>query len=458
MGTTTLLVLDRMLLQAIGQYISHPVTTDINADTSIISTHLQNYRNTADYFIDWWVLIEDENNAGVSRTILDDDGTSTLTVRGVSLVDDTTETANFRLSPYSWEQRTRAIIEAIDEIYPRLHRNLDIATLVTGNNLPNAHFENWAASTIPDKYVVANAAATQEKTAGNFRGAESSAKVTDDGSGNGYMGISSDTYPRLLDLAGQTVDVKCWAAPEEADDASIVIITTQADGTTQTFTSTTSNPAGEFTLLVMNQSVFNTDLVKVEIRFKVTTASKFVYFDDARLFGRNIFEHLLPTDFDLGSVAEVWIQTRGGIGGSDTDASDELSAREWERIYGWRIMDDGTDRWLRLPSLFTQRRRIRLIGTAPFETLVDTAPTGTITLDGRRLNLLIAQAKYILYTIVPGIPAVEDIGRFDSAAAKALFDVGRLAYLAMPQKSRNMKLRPIVEDAMFVRTRGRGRF
>lgn len=456
--TTTLLELDTGLLQSLGpHYIRHPVTTAINADTSVVSTHLTNYRNTADYFNDWWIFFDDQANEGVSRQIADDDGSNTLTVRGAALSDDAANLGNFRLSPYSWEQRTRGIIEAIDEIYPRLYRELDIMTLVTGNLLPNSHFENWAASTIPDEYAVTNAAAVQNTSAGNIRGAKSAAKVTASAN-NGYMSLESDTYPRLLDLSGQTVDMRCWANPEVADDATLVIVTKQADGTEQTFTSTTEAPAGEYTLLKLDQSVFNTDLVDVSVRFKVDTDTKFVYFDDARLFGRNPFEYLLPTDFDNGSVAEVWVQTTGGPGGDSTDASDDIQVRHWERIFGWQIMEDGTDRWLRLPSLFSQRRRIRLIGTAPFETLVQGTPSGTISLDGRRVNLLIAYAKYRLYTIVPGIPASEDITGYDSAAAKAFFDYQRLWHLKMPAKSRNMKLRPIVEDSQFVQTGRRGRF
>lgn len=459
MGTTTELQLDTMLLQSIGpHYIRHPVTTAINADALVVSTHLTNYRNTVDYFNDWWIFFDDQANEGVSRQILDDDGSNTLTVRGAVLSDDGANLANFRLSPYSWEQRTRAIIEAIDEIYPHLYRELDIMALVTGNVLPNSHFENWAVSTFPDKYTVTNAAAVQETTAGLIRGAKSSAKVTAS-AGNGYMSISSDDYPRLLDLMGQTVDFKCWASPEEADDATIQIITTQADGTTQTLSSTTAAPAAAFTALVLENQVLNSDLVTVEIRFRVTTNGKFVYFDDARLFGQNRFEYLLPTDFDSGSLAEVWIQTRGALrDATNTDASDELQVRHWERIWGWQIMEDGTDRHLRLPALFTQQRRVRLIGTGTLEALSQDTPDGTISLDGRRLNLLIAFAKYKLYTIVPGIPASEDISGYDSAAAKALFDYRRLHYLSMAQKSRNMKIRPIVEDSMIVRVRGRGRF
>ena len=448
MGTTTLLELDTALMKSVGPFRRHPVTTAINADNLIVSTHLQNYRSSADYFNNWWLFLEDQANADISRQISDDDGTSTLTVRGVALSDDSANLANFRISPYSWEQRTDAIIEAIDEIYPSLHRNLDLSLLVTGNLLPNGHFEEQATSGTPDRYTFNNASGTKTTAAANIRGGSTSIKVTASGA-NGYITIRSIEYPRLLDLSGQTVTVKVWANPQDADDVDLTLTASQADGTSQTFTSTTTAPAGKWTLLVLENQSLNDDLVQLDVQFRVHTSGKFAYFDDARLFGKNAAEYLLPTEFDSGSVAEVWIQQGGGFAITDTDASDMLQPRNWQKINGWQIIQKEDvaagliDNFLRLPALFTERRRIRLIGTAPFETLVSTTSSGTITLDGRRVNLLVALAKYKLFTTVPDLPAADDTSRFDALAAKALFDYRRLSHLAMPQKSRSMNLRAI---------------
>jgi len=50
MATTSLLALDQRFLEALGSWKQHPVTTALAANTSLISTHLTNYRSDADYF------------------------------------------------------------------------------------------------------------------------------------------------------------------------------------------------------------------------------------------------------------------------------------------------------------------------------------------------------------------------------------------------------------------------
>ena len=443
MATTTLLNLDTLLLKAIGSYKKEVLTTALTTSASVVSTNLLNWRATADYFNDWWVYVDDYANAGESRKLSDDDGNATLTARGANFVSDGANLATVRLSPYSWEQRTNAIIEAIDEVYPKLRRKIDNSTLVTGNVLPNSHFEDWEETTNPDKWTMqdANITATALTTAGLIRGGSKSMNALTGAGGAGkYVYITSKTYPALLDLMGRTVTAKVWAYPETADDATLQIYTVQADGTAQTLSSTTESPAAAWTQIVLENQSLNNDLVEVQIRLVHTTASKYIYWDDCRCFGKTPAEHLLPTSIE--NVSEVWIQADGGTGATNADASDDLKPRVWQPILGWEIVDDGTDRHLRLPEFFTERRRIRLIGMGVFETLVDTTSSGTITLAGRRLNLLIAHAKYNLYVTVPDIPASEDIGRFDTAAAKALFDIQRLSYLGMPQ-TRNLKMRVI---------------
>ncbi len=116
--STTLLAIDQALLQAIGDWKQHPVTTALTTSTSVVSTHLTNYRSTADYFNDKWIYIEDLANAAQSRLIADDDGTNTLTVLGASFSAETPDTgkATFRISKFSWASRVAAINRALDDI------------------------------------------------------------------------------------------------------------------------------------------------------------------------------------------------------------------------------------------------------------------------------------------------------------------------------------------------------
>jgi len=66
--TTALSVLEERLSTSIGDYLEVIVTTGINADNLIASTHLTSYDGGRDdYFIDWWVYITDKANITVLR-------------------------------------------------------------------------------------------------------------------------------------------------------------------------------------------------------------------------------------------------------------------------------------------------------------------------------------------------------------------------------------------------------
>jgi len=441
---TTLLSLDQKLLETLGYWrYRHPVTTALAASTSLVSTHLQKHRSTADHFNDWWVSIEDEANIGEERLVSNDDGTSTLTVLSAWTAEAASEKANFRLCPYKWGNRKRAIIEAIKEVYPNLFLPLDDRTLITGNILPNSHFEDWASSSYPDFYSVTSATAAQTTTAGLYRGQRgtSSALVTASAA-DGYMSITSKDYPRLLDLMDKDIDFKCWAYPSVADDAFLTIYTIQADGTEQTLNSTTTCPASKWTLLELEDQDINDDIVEIQLRFRVHTKDATCYFDAARVTGRDIREYLLPDDFYNGSLLKVYIQTSG----YSDDACDDILPRYWERVFGYDIIDDGTYKYLYLPYLYGAERQIRLIGNKPLEDLTGTTEAAalalTISLDGQRLNILTEYAAYYLLTIESAEVSSEDRSHTEQQAAKHYYKYQTLkATHGMPRPSGTMKVR-----------------
>ena len=430
MATTALSVLETRLGQAIGDDLEVVVTTAIAANNSIISTNLTSYDGGRDdYFIDWWVYITDKANITVLRQVSDyATATGTLTVRGTALLTDGANLATIRIHRYNRDLYVNAVNDAVRETFPIFHKPIDIIELVLGNILPNAHFRDWAASTAPDKYSMqdANITATAITTAGTYRGGAKAMKALTGASGAGkYVYISSDTYPRLLDLMGHQVSFYCWALPEVADDASIQIYTVKADGTAQTLTSTTANPITEFTLLKLEDQTLNDDLVEIQFRFKITTASKYVYFDNARVIGRNQTEYLLPTDLVNGTLSSVEIQAEGR---SDFWA-DDLQPRAWEEVHDWEILDNGTDKFLKIGLLYNDHRLIRLRGYTPLSTV--SAFTDTIEIDGRLLNRFLAYAKYKLFQSIEVPIASQDVGRYELQSAKAYGEFLRLSNLKM---------------------------
>ncbi len=442
MGTTATSVLEQRLSEAVSDWLEVIVTTAIAANNSIISTNLTSYDGGSNAFrVDGWVYITDKANIGVQRQISAYATSSgTLTVRGAALLTDGSNLATIRLHRYDRNKYVQAFNDTSRELYGQslFWKDLDVIELVTGNILPNSHFRDWAVTTAPDKYSMqdANITATASTTAGTYRGGGKSMKVLTGAAGAGkYVYISSDNYPRLLDLMGKTVSFYCWANPHVANDAYIEIYTVKANGTTtQTLTSTTTCPAGEFTLLKLEDQVLNDDIVEIQFRFKVATLSEYVYFDHARLIGGDVQEYLLPTDFANGAVSNVEIQSSG----YSDETCDDLLPKYWMPVHDYEIVSDGTDKWLRLGQTWSSSYLIRLTGKAPLSTV--SAFTDTIEIDGAYLNTFIAYAKYKLFQAIESPVASQDIGRYESQSAKAYNEFMRLSNIRMTQKPVRMRI------------------
>ena len=337
---------------------------------------------------------------------------------------------------YNRDIKKNSVNDAIREIYDNLYKPLDVQTLITGNILPNSHFEDQTTTGTPDKYTLVTATGAKETT--NIWGGVNSVKLTASAAG-GYMTCKSSTYPRLLDLMGKTVTFKAWALPQVANDATLQIYTKQADGTEQTgLVSTTANPAGEYTLLELKDQALNDDLVEIEFRFKITTDTKYVIFDNSRATGVSLKKYLLPVDFRDGDLYQVQIQTSQFAG----DPCDDLSPSSWADMFGCDIRDDGTDKHLVLPFTSAElgsKWKLRLLGTKPLSTI--SADTDTIEISGERVNLLIAYAKYKLCDILQLPVSSEDVSRYGSASAKFYAEYVRLVpKLKMPNMAKFLNL------------------
>ena len=300
-----------------------------------------------------------------------------------------------------------ALNNAIEEIYPALHYNLDNTELITGNILPPF---NWATTSTLDVYTEPTGTLAKTTTAGYFRNGESSAKVTASGADDAIV-LDSNAYPRLLDLMDNTVSLKCWAMPEDANDAFLDIITTDSDGSDTTKSSTTACPAGVFTLLKITDYSVPDDITRLRVKLRVHTTLKYVYFDPPRLTGKTIYEYLLPSDFQKGEVLQVKLQSSS----YSDDACDDLHPRFDTLITNFDEITDGGYKYLKLPAL-TSKRRIRLIGDCPLENM--TSGTITVTLDDdRRLQLLLTYAAHLVYEMKMGVVASESVGRYQGLSA-----------------------------------------
>ncbi len=421
--TTAASVLDQRLSQVLGDWIEVLVTTYLTTNNSVISTNLKSYDKGRDNFFNgWWVYITNKGSAGVDREVSAyTSSTGTLTIRGNALTATDTEYATIRLYRYSYTAKQRVLNDAIRELYPILFREIEDRSLVTNNHLFNGHFDDWTLTTVPDFWGADHLTSSTSATAGNLiRGGTKSVMITASAAGGYlYQASSSATTQRLLDLMNQTVTFRAWANPEIANDASLVITTIKADGTTQTLTSTTTCPAQRWTLLELEDQKINDDIYYIDVRLVVATNGKYVYFDNARISGKSVSEYMLPLSLQSGEVKQVYVQSSG----YSDDPCDDVIPETWDRVYGINTIDN-TYKYLYLRDAYARNRQLRLIGIAPLETI--SAFTDTVSIDAERVDLLVNYAAYKLFLNEAGTPSSSDTGRFRQRANDYLQEFYRL--------------------------------
>ncbi|KKM99191.1 hypothetical protein LCGC14_1150380 [marine sediment metagenome] len=279
---------------------------------------------------------------------------------------------------------TKAINNASAEIPDVLFIPLDNMDLITGNILPPF---NWANSSTLDFYTEPTGTLAKNTDGAYIWKGSSSASLLASGN-NDKLYLSSNDYPRLLDVMNKSVDLKCWVYPvDSAADAFLKIKTWQADGTTQELDSTTTAYAGKKNLIEMESQSINDDLSLVEIWLRVATTAQTVYFDMPRLTGTTVREYLLPKDFQDGYLSRVELQTWGDV--------DDLHSPNWQPVYDTDIITDGNNKYLQMPVGTITERRIRLIGYKPLEQLSDSSDT--ISIDAEQVNLLLSYAAFKLF-------------------------------------------------------------
>ncbi|MCJ7828539.1 MAG: hypothetical protein MUP81_02230 [Dehalococcoidia bacterium] len=301
-----------------------------------------------------------------------------------------------------------AICNSARESYPTLFRPLIDETLITGNILPPFI---WTATGTDTStlalYSLSNVTLTKTTTGGLFRNGLTSAKAKASAA-NGYLMLSSDNYPRLLDFMGNEADYKAWTYPlSAADDGFLTIYTVKADGTAQTLNSTTTCPQSKFTLLELEDQDINDDIVLIQFRMRVLTNGQYVYFDPPRALGLSVQDYILPEDFQNGEVNQVWTQSSS----YSEDACDDLHP-SYREEFGWTINNDGSYKYLHFPYAPSAGRKIKLIGNCPLESDLS-ASTSTMTIDETHAPLLLSYAAYLLYEMQRGIVSGDAADRYD---------------------------------------------
>jgi len=449
MGTTTLSTLIQRLSEQLGDWLQEDTSTLVKSSSaSFLCTDLNKWDDGQDgYFNTWWAYFTEGNNSGTERKIYDYVTASGLvSVRGGNLSAETSQiTVDFHR--YQREYYKKAINDAIREIYPALHRKIEARSLTTGNILPP---EDWWPTTSTLKFYSqqgTSASIDQSTGSGLYYGELGSRAIkftAGAGTTDDYLYISAKDYPRLLDLMDRSVDFKSWiytncTRSTASNEPWLQIYTKNSTGGEQTLPSTTAShdalSSECWNLLELESQSLNDDLTDVQIRFRVNPKGKYIILDKPRVVGKHLYEYMLPYNFQNGELHQVWIQTSG----YSDDPCDDIQPRTWERVYGYSVKDDGTYKWIRMPFLPSNNRQIWLIGTAPLSTL--SSDTDTVEIDGERINLLVALAKYKFYQQLSEPAGAQDVSRYKNALAEAYGEYLRLLRShRMPMPSGTMKL------------------
>ena len=386
----------------LGDYLHSTVTTALTTDNNLVDTNLANEEGgtTDNYFKNWWVLVTSGANDGeIRRVSTYTASTKTIVVAGSAWSSDGATLATYELHRHNPTKKKQAINIACRK--SELWADVLSYDLETGNVLPNSNFDWWTSSSALKLWQTSNVTLARNSTAPYLRSGSYSAKLTASAA-NGYIELRAREWPRLQDLAGETVTFEAWALPEVANDAFIRISYTDSAGASQTKDSTTTSVAGVWTLLKITDYTIPEDSTDISFRLVVKTNTKYVYYDSARVLIANVRDYLLPEAFQDGMLDWVRVQT-GGRGNYDRPSDETGYDSLYYDIFRWQMISDGTYKYLRTPSL-SKGYRIELRGSTPLNDTLS-ADTDTLDIDADRTEYLVAMAARELYMMERGLPS-----------------------------------------------------
>lgn len=449
MSTKTLANIRDELSIETGDYLHGTVTTALTTSTALVDTDLMSVEGgmTADYFKDWWVLITSGTNAAAIRKVDTYAVTGTIAVLGGSFAAETPSAAlkaTYELHKHHPTTKLNAINIATRKLYPRLHRKITDLSVITGNILPD--FNWWTSATEHKFWTLSGATVARTSPSAYTRGSRFSAKLTDSGSGDGVMILTSTNYPRLIDFQGSTVSLYAWAYPLDTDDdaeTEIVTIQPTSTGTTvDTNTSTTSNEATVFQLIKLEDISIKDDVNTFQIKMRCVTASKNVYYVEPRLIGKKVYDYMIPELLQGGQI--TWIR-RQITGRNDIRPADDIGFNaDYVDLFGWSVVTEninGTNyKFLRTPTNISEGYRLEIQGFAPLEDNLS-ADTDTITIDDPYTQLLVLESAKQMYKMLRGQGSSFTSDTYETEVARLDFEISRLGNLRMGQPSSMLRVR-----------------
>ena len=313
------------------------------------------------------------------------------------------------------DEKDQAIKEACRETYPHLRKEIVDKTLVGGNPLPNSHFEDWVSSaTKPDNWNISGASFTvaASTAAETFRGGATSVALTRAGT-NGYLYISESEWPALLDFNNSVIGIYCWAKSSVASQMRISVYTKTAAGVETTTNGSYHTGGGEWERLENLSLSIPDNLVDIEIRISDDGSNTVCYADNCRVIGFPHYKYLLPAQF-VTFPNKIYYQADSGQSRFGCDDVDEQLP--WVELFGWKPLDDGTNKYITFKYAVPGQRKLILKGDGYLSQ--PTTDSSTIEVNDPEAKALVEYAAYLLYDRLSAAPSREDIGRTEREALK----------------------------------------
>uniref|UniRef100_A0A6M3J2T5 Uncharacterized protein n=1 Tax=viral metagenome TaxID=1070528 RepID=A0A6M3J2T5_9ZZZZ len=343
--------------------------------TTIISTSLLEYDNS--YFDNHWALVTSGTYIGSKRKIERHDNNYGLLDCYRAFGGQIATSVTFEVHKYDPDTILDKINVALREIFPKLRVNIIDDTIMGGNYVPNAHFEDCASSSYPDFWRNSGAGSSVAENTTYIRGGKKSAALTRVNN-NCYLYISAAEYPQLFNLQGQTIRIFARVLASSASQARIELYSKQSDGTEDTTqVSDYHTGGGLFETLELSSGAVLSDAVDVSIRLTNNTTNGTVYWDDVWVV-TDSREYFVPTSFE--KVNKVFLLDA---------AYDDLNFIGETELYQWHQSIDSQGR-LKIVSDESWTNRVRLYGMGKLSTLSD--DTDTTELNDTQARLIAVNA------------------------------------------------------------------
>jgi hypothetical protein len=377
--STTLANARIALKKDVGDYYSG-TTTGAGSTTTVVDTSLCAYAN--DFITDYsWILVTDmtgDTYNDYERKVSSlDNTTGTLTVLAIGGALGTS--ATYELSRFfsSSDYRTE-LIQACQDVYPSLYKQIWDESIVSGNWLKDGSFEKWSSTSALSYWTTTTSTLTQTSTNGLFKRGTYSAKLT---VAAGSISQTITNNDDLKNLAGQTVTFTVQGKCATASCLRIGI----SDGTTTTYSDyldqTTGWTEDDDPLTVTATIADNPSAVTFYIYHDVATGTSYV--DDARVICGNPRIYIGHLGLHRNTPHSI------EVGWGDS----------WVKIRGYQV--DSVNGYLYLPEGIGTDVRLRIRGIGLLDFLASgvssTAWTATVDVDVPQLSILTAQAAVNLY-------------------------------------------------------------